>query len=80
MQDFLFNFSKNLLKSLISDCRVNYFIMFLDLGLGKKIHYLILVSSLANSKLWRNHGASSNCIYSRLDVISGGNMMLPNHS
>jgi len=42
--------------------------MFLDLGLGKKIHYLILVSSLANSKLWRNHGASSNCIYSRLDV------------
>jgi len=36
VQDFLFNFSKNLLKMLISDFRVTDFIMFLDLGLERK--------------------------------------------
>jgi len=54
-------------------CRVTDFIMFLDVGLGKKVHHLILVSSLANSKLRWNHRASNNCIYSIFDVISGGN-------
>jgi len=54
-------------------CRVTDFTMFLDRGLGKKVHHLILVSSLANSKLWWNHRASSNCIYSTYDIISGGN-------
>jgi len=56
------------------------FIMFLDLGLGKEVHHLILVSPWANSKLWWNHRAISNCIYSTFDAISRGNMVLPSRS
>jgi hypothetical protein len=52
--------------------------MFLDLGLGKEVHFLILVSPLAYSKLWWNHRARSNCIYITFDIISGGNMVLTN--
>jgi len=58
---------------------VTDFIMFLDLGWGKEVH-LILLSPWANSKLWWNHRASSNCIYSTFDIISRGNMVLPSHS
>jgi len=59
---------------------VTDFIMFRDRALGKEDHHLILVSPLANSKLWWNHRASNNCVYSTIDVISGGNMVLSSRS